>query len=436
MKNSMKKFISFVLVAAMSLAISVPGFAVGDELAVSFPQKAYKVKAAYVTGINDYGTNLTSDSDSNMHNINLENNFSVKEENNDLNISGKIGDQDFNVYGTADSVNENENVIYYNAECSNTNYKILNLTYESNISQSPIYFKKYYQQNPDVTTMLKLYLKPTNTAKKNYIIIEVFGYKLNDVQSIKSSVKGNPQPDRWNVKEFKDISTGKNQDVNQDVNIKSINQNTYTETKTFYNLGLTETHTLTYRIHMDTENMPKGGTGTQKLRITVTGKTISVLGAPNYNSSDSSALHIDSVNVKAASIPNTAFFSCSIDGNVHGGSGSFSASIGASFGPLSVSYNIPSSFTNAGKVDINDTFTGYENGVSGKYVRSTSSKMDSSYHLTEIDDYYEVIFTTRDYGNVSKSGTFKAQWDIGFINYAISQKWSTSKSLSTSMSVK
>lgn len=62
--------------------------------------------------------------------------------------------------------------------------------------------------------------------------------------------------------------------------------------------------------------------------------------------------------------------------------------------------------------------------------------MDSSYHLTEIDDYYEVIFTTRDYGNVSKSGTFKAQWDIGFINYAISQKWSTSKSLSTSMSVK
>lgn len=432
MLRSFKKLISLVLALVISLAISVPAFAVESESAAPTPQQSYKVKAAYVTGVNEYGTNLTNDADTNMRSINLEDNFSVYQKSDNLCITGQFDKQNFMVSGTAEAVSENGNVIYYTAKCSDQHYKVINLTYESDISQSPMYFKKYYQQNPKYNTMLKLYIKPTNTTSRNYIMIEVFGYQLNQTQSIKSAVSENSQPDRWNIKEFKELPS----DKNQGISINSINQNTYTETKTFYNLGLTETHTLTYRIHMDTENMSKGGTGAQKLRITITGKTISVPGHTNYNSSNSSALHIDSVNVKAASIPNTAFFSCTIDGDVHGGSGNLSASIGASVGPLSVSYSIPTSFFSAGRVDINDTFTGYENGVSGKYVRSTSSKMDSSYHLTQINDYYEVVFTTRDYGNTSKTGTFQAKWDINFINYAINQKWSASRSLSTSMSVR
>ncbi|MEL7598442.1 MAG: hypothetical protein AAGU01_09600, partial [Clostridiaceae bacterium] len=100
--------------------------------------------------------------------------------------------------------------------------------------------------------------------------------------------------------------------------------------------------------------------------------------------------------------------------------GELSVSLGVSLGILSISYTLPTSFTPWANTDINNAYDGYENGVNGKYTRSIETEMDSPFYLVDIGDYFEVISSLRDYGNVSRTAqSLQSRWYVDIINTGI-----------------
>ena len=189
--------------------------------------------------------------------------------------------------------------------------------------------------------------------------------------------------------------------------------------KSYYDMGENQTHTIRWRTNVDYSNIVKGQEANQYYRLTVYAKSMSFDVNTDLNSNTMSYLHVDGLRLCQTSVPYTAWKSTSIDGEVqnNGWGGELSASIGVSYGLLSLSYSIPLSFSSKGTVDINETYTGYENGVGGNYTRSIETKMDSKFKLTQKDYYFEVISMLRDYGNATRgSQTLKSTWYVDIIN--------------------
>lgn len=243
-------------------------------------------------------------------------------------------------------------------------------------------------------------------------------------ENILTDLPANSLLGAWCAKEFEPISS-------DEIDIPPLTRaatNTMTKTisKTFYDGSLQQTHTITLLFSCDYENVSVGSNGLQRYRVTVSGKTIKVPDAPNYNSSTTSYLHVDNVELRQTSIPYTAWISTTIAGKVKStaGAGSLSASLGVSLGALSISYSIPTSFTNKGTVNINSTYTAYEN-YNGNYTRNISTKMNNKFSLTQIDNYFHIDSTLRDYGNARRSAqSLKTNWVVKIINGGTLDSWS------------
>lgn len=137
------------------------------------------------------------------------------------------------------------------------------------------------------------------------------------------------------------------------------------------------------------------------------------------NSTSQSYLHVNGLTVDQSSIPYTAWKSTKIDGNVTSRiGGTLSASIGVNLGVLNLSYSFPISFSHKAYIDLDQTYTSYDNS-GGNYTRNINTKMDSNFTLTQETQYFEVRSALRDYGNtIRTSQLMKTRFHVAIINAA------------------
>lgn len=187
-------------------------------------------------------------------------------------------------------------------------------------------------------------------------------------------------------------------------------------------MGRTQTHTIKWRTNVDYSNIVVGQEATQYYRLTVTEKSMDYGEDTHLNSNTDSFLHVNGIVLRQTGIKNTAWKSTTIDGysQQNHGNANFSVSLSVAKGPLSASLTLPplSSFSNQGHIDINEVYTGYENGVNGEYFRSIKTTLNRALKLTVLNDYFEVISVLRDYGNepITSNQRLQATWDVEIIN--------------------
>ncbi len=429
----MKRLLSLLLCSCIVLLTS--SVAMGDVLTEDTVQTVL-AKNAYVSNVNEYGTNLNTDIVDNNQNTLADTNLQVvySSEDNSLSIMGTVNGENIELQGFPEGRSENSNVIYFNGINSNEALSIVNFSYEKNIEQSNMYFKNYMETNiSDSESILKIYLKYNNRNSNDYILLEAFNCMLPYDDEFINSLPQNSLLGAWVATQFKPIKSESSSSTRATT--------TYfnkTISETFYDMGLTQTHTIKLKFSCDYANIPIGQEATEIYRIAVIGKTTTVPDATNYNSSTQSWLHVNAIKLRQTSVPYTAFRGVSIDGSVqnNGLGGSLSARIGVSYGLLGLSYSIPITFTDEVDVDIDETYTGYDNSASN-YARSIETEIDSDFKLTQIDHYFEVISILRDYGNASRSAsTLKAKWDIEIINAGLFTTSDYSYSQNVSISVK
>lgn len=376
----------------------------------------YLANIAKVQDINQNGSNWKTDEDTLSQNISFINEVQtcIYEDQGSITVHTTIGEDKLEVSGTPTGKSENDYLIYFSGISNNEKYEVITFSYEENIGDSLIFFKKKMQEL-DATSALKIYLKDVTSDTRDYIVIEIFNYKYIGKNEVLPAVSIDPLGGSWMTKEFEPISSFVT-DENTPVPYAKTDVMTKTITKSFETVNVTETHTISLRFTCDYANVPVGGQIAQRYRVTVSDKTMR---GANTSSNSDSYLHVDDVKLKQVSIPNTAWASTTIDGKafpIRLGA-SLGAGISVGYGALSVSYSIPSSFVSKGYIDLNETFTGYEN-YSGHYTRSIQTRMgDSPVRLTDEGHYFYVESALRDYGNSKLSSqVLKARWEISIVN--------------------
>lgn len=417
----LRKSLCFIVSLCLLLAIGQPIYAVKAEISTTTVSQ-YSANVAYVQDVNEKGTNLSSDTDISIADSISENYITVeKKQNNSINVVVTIGNECVNISGTPAGRTKSGKTIFYTPTVSNTRYEVVNFAYITDTSVTNMYFKSVKAEKyPVATSMLKIYLRDMASETLDYYFVESFDVVLNYSSDYVATLPVNPLLGAWAATQFQPVTTEFGQNKNDISIMATSDSKTWYCTKTFYDLGEYQTHTISWRTNADCEDVDIGGDATQYYRITVYAKSMSFTVNTDLNSSTESFLHIDGVKLRQSSIPHTAWKSTSIDGVVQDNSllgGELSASIGVSLGPIDFSYSIPSSFTPVGDVDINSIYDSYENNVNGRFTRCIETEMDSDFKLTQIGHYFQVVSVLRDYENVTQSAeTLQAKWYVDIIN--------------------
>ncbi|PKM56034.1 MAG: hypothetical protein CVU98_11705 [Firmicutes bacterium HGW-Firmicutes-3] len=386
------------------------------------PSTDHYAKTAYIKNVKKDGTNLNNDIIDKNKYILDDTKLSVTQTNNAIQISGVVKNRRFNINAVATGTNENGNIVYFTGESTNKDLEVVHISVEKNIVDSNMYFKQYLSENLQYTTMLKVYLKETEAKKRNYIILETYGFQMQNTETVLTGLTETSELGSWGSREFEPLSEKNiNESENSDISIMAlVNSRSITISKTFVEMGATQTHKIRFLLYSDYCNIPRSLEGNQVYNIKITSKSISST-VPSDNSSTQSALIIDDVSLRLATIPNTAFRGSSIYGTVKKDnifSGSLDASIGFNVGLLGASVSIPSVFSNSGSVNLNTPYTGYINGINGKYTRAIKVKM-GAFRLVDIGNNFGTVATIRDYGNVATNySILNATWDISIKNNA------------------
>lgn len=421
----MRRILCLILIVNICF-FSTNVFAESDSFSFDVNKQVTNAKTAYVQNVNKYGTNLNNDIIDKSGNTIKDTKMTVTlSQNNTVIVKCNVLDKDIKLEGIPSGRSENGNIIYFTAKPTNDMFSILNFSYERDISKSNMYFKDYYKTKASKSTnILKIYFKVNNTQTKDYVLLESFDCNLNFDDNFINSLQADSLLGAWAATQFEPIRT----EEHENITTRAITDYTYyTYTAYFQDLGISQTHTITFMMHYDVLNIPIGGEATQIYTLRITGKTMSVPSAPNLNSSTMSYLMLNNVKLRQVSIPNAAFRGTDIDGTVNmapGLPGEFKASIGIKLGLLNLSYSIPISFTPQGDVDLNSVYTGYLNGVNGQYTRMVETKMNNGASLTQIGHEFVVKSILRDYGNVARSSsTFKSEWNVEYKNSGTLSTW-------------
>lgn len=417
-----KKFLSVALALCFSLSASTTAFAVelGSEN-TSISEQMYPINVAHIQNVNETGTNIADEfvdgTTKVIPNTNAIIGVSVNEE---ISVSLKLNNENLVITGIPAGRSESGKTIFFTGTSSNPNYEVVNFAYVLDTSKTNMYFKETKaEKHPMSNTMLKLYIKDSLSDTRDFYFVEVFDIILNYSSGYIQGLTVNPLLGAWAARQFAPTDEYFGEDTTIAAPRASSSTKYWYCTKSYYDMGENQTHTIRWRTNVDYSNIIKGQEANQYYRLTVYAKNSSYSVNTDLNSDTMSYLHVDGIRLCQTSVPNTAWKSTTIDGEVqnNGWFGELSASIGVSYGVLSLSYSIPLSFENIGTVDINETYTGYENGVGGQYTRSIETEMDSDFKLTQIGYYFEVVSVLRDYGNVVKSAdTLKATWYVDIIN--------------------
>lgn len=417
-----KKILSVALVLCLNLSVSFTAFAAEIESEnTSLVEQIYPTNIAYIQNVNETGTDINDETiDGASKSIPNTNARIGVSSNNEISVFINLNGENITFTGVPAGRTESGKTLFFTGTSSNSGYEVINFAYVLDTSKTNMYFKETKSESYSMAnTMLKLYIKDALSDTRDYYFIEIFDIELNYNNDYIQSLTINPLLGAWAATQFAPTDEYFGEDTNVVVPMATSSTKYWYCTKSYYDMGEDQTHTIRWRTNVDYSDIVKGQEANQYYRLTVYAKSSSYSVNTDLNSNTMSYLHVDGIRLCQTSIPNTAWKSTSIDGEVqnNGWGGELSASIGVSYGVLSLSYSIPLSFDSVGAVDINETYTGYENGVGGQYTRSIETEMDSDFKLTQIGYYFEVVSSLRDYGNVAKSAqTLKATWYVDIIN--------------------
>lgn len=417
----LRKSVCFIVSLCMLFAIGQPAYAMEAEITTATASK-YSANIAYVQNVNEKGTNLTSDTAKNAADTIFESYITVEQsENNAINVNIKIGNENIGISGVPVGRTDSGKTIFYSPTVSNARYEVVNFAYITDTSVTNMYFKGVKAEKyPSATSMLKIYLKDTTSKTMDYYFVESFNVDMDYSSAYVATLPVNPLLGAWAATQFQPVTTEFGQSESDISVMATSDSKTWYCTKSFYDMGEYQTHTISWRTNADCSDVRVGDNATQYYRIAVYAKSMSFEVNTDLNSSTMSYLHVDGVRLCQSSIQNTAWKSVKIDGLVQENNifcGELSASIGFSLGPIDISYSIPLNFTYAATIDIDDTYDNFENNVNGKYTRSIETEMESGFKLTQIGHYFEVETVLRDYGNVTQSAkTLQAKWYVDIIN--------------------
>lgn len=394
-------------------------------------------KTAYLSDIDEFGSNWGNDTVSNNQNVVNDTLIEQVYDGSVLNLKLQIANDSLVISGTPVGTSENKNVIYFDAYTNSSKYELVTFSYEKNIENSNVYFDGYmHQNNKENGCLLKVYLRDNSVDTRNYILYEVFDYNSPIDSAFLNTLPEATEFGSWVTKEFQPSDSD---EIEIPISPRaSTNSFTSTISKTYTEGIIQQVHTISLTFICSYTNVLVGQDAIEGYTVKVTGKTVTAQDAPNYNSSTSSALHVDNAALRQSSIPNTAWYSTDIDGLATRSGlpiGTLSASLGISIGVLNIDVSIPSAFSNYGTVDINEGYKTYNN-YSGHYIRSIKTQFSDNYKLTQIGHYFTVSSILRDFGNVRKSAsTLRATWDIRIINASTYETWTYSYPHNVSVSI-
>lgn len=398
----MKKITALVLSFTLLFSLCIPIYATVET--------AVTAQVAFVSGVNETGSNIGDDRDPSSETtiaeipINVSSTGDYK-----LFISANIDGKAVDISAIPVAHSANKHAIYFDAESNNSNFEVIHTEYVDN-AETNMYFKDYCT-SISANHILKIYLRDPSSESRNYIFLEVFDYTLPDSGYLTENLPQDTTKGSWYAKEFLPISSTSYTAYTEGNSIPR------TYSSTFTPFALEQTHTITVSSDCTYTDFTVGQNADIVYRLEITGKTIECPEDPTQNSDTESYLHVDKLSLRQTSIPNAAFISESIDGVVLGGGGGLSASLGVSLGALGISLDLADMFSDQGSVDINQTYKGFVNGRNGQYTRSVKTTMNDRYKLTQIGHYFDVRCTMGDFVEEPASSKFhQAEWDITLIN--------------------
>ena len=412
MKN---RLISWLLLSLLPITINYPIFA-NENLKHSETER-YSTRIAYVKNVNETGTNIKEcEVETFESSIDIEIN-----RDNSITIDAIVNNEEVTITGMPKGRTNSGNTVFFDSQVSNSKYEIVNFSYSADISSVNTYFQDVRKtESSDTVSVLKIYLRDRKIDSRDYYIIETFAVDLGYENAFIARLQIDPLLGAWVVTQFQPVSSDFWEE--DETSAKGSSVKTWYCVKTFYDVSEYTTHTISWRTTADCTDVEVGGDALQSYFVTIYAKSMSFEITTDFNSSTSSFLCIDGVDLQQVSIPNTAWKSVKIDGNVQNSSifaGELSANISFAWGILNLSFNIPTSFIFQTNIDIDDTYNSFENNVNGQFVRGIETEMDSHHRLNQIGNRFSVDTILRDYGGeVRNAELLQAIWHVQVMNFA------------------
>ncbi|MBR5367799.1 MAG: hypothetical protein IK138_00815 [Lachnospiraceae bacterium] len=421
----MKKLVSLLLSVLLAFC-AIPSISFDASVLNQKNENTYMVNHVWAKDIKKDGTNLTSDqTDGEGREVQRKKIYVTQDDKANVQVSFDYLGETTTIIGIPVAKSPDKRTIFFKAQSVNKDLKVVYFSISYNIESTNRYFKNTNKEKEeDIVSIFQLYLRDTKSKTRDYHLFEGNNIVLDFSEKIINNLEESTIYGAWAASEFEPIDSIIGEEINSEKtpSLRALTNTKYWYcTKTYYEMGERQTHTIKWRTHIDYSNVPVGQEATQYYRFEITEKSMNFSVNTSFNSTSESYLHIKNLNLEQISVGNTAWKSTMIDGYVFDNSwwGSpLSADISVGYGALGLTLSFPISFSGSNYVDINIPYTGYVNGINNNYTRAIRTEMDSDFMLTEIGHFFEVASVLRDYGNVSSGySLMKACWNVKIINY-------------------
>lgn len=417
----MKRLISLMLSLGMLFILVIPGQAMEFQESIIAteehltPTYEYSAQILYASGVNESGSNI-HDAGISYPLRNIPVNISRTES--QIYVSTEINERPLFLTLGILGRNNSGNMIYLSSQNVNVGFKVLTAIYFDSFSEAVPIFK---DDVPQYNHMLRIYLKD-DSKLNDYYFVEIYDFELNIFNSIIDEISI-CEPDYWYAREFQPVDTiiEKSDNIQDGISLHATEEFQWTITSVFIDpADLTYDETIVVYLAHDIVNIPRGGTEEWLHTIQIVDKRSICREDSSFNNYGTSCLEIKQPNLKVTAPVNTAFFTSKTDGVVYKYP-FITPKVDFSFtlwqlGSLSV--YLGSGFEEGGTKDLDSTFQAYINSESRGYSRSTDISLDSGCSLRNVNDYFQVLNSVRDYkGTSTSSNTCYANWTFDVYNW-------------------
>lgn len=394
--STMKKVISIMLTAAMILSLSVP--------IASATTPTYHAQVLHASGVNDYGTNIH---DSNVSSSLTDVPLSIVQTDGSLQISGTLDGHSILIQASPRGKNSVENMVYFNTVNNNDDsLSVLTIMYLDSFSDAAIITDEY---DSSATSVLKIYLKNTSTSEKEYYFLEIFDFSYENFNSVISTMDV-CESDHWNSKEFLPIEVSDKED---EISVCSLDKTRTITEKYVDPSNLTFNDTMKVLLVHDIQNVARTGTTTWIHTIKIVDKYSVCIQDSSFSDYTGCPMQLRNVYLRTTAPKNTAFITTNISGVITKlANVTVSASIGIVLSAKLASVSLSGSYSPAGTVNVNNTFTAYTNSNSSGYTRNIKTALGTQFVLRKKGDKFVVTNQLKNYGSGSTSAeTVYGSWN-------------------------
>lgn len=400
----MKKAASLFLAIVIVLSLSCPAFATGN----SFTEGTTKV--AYISNINDTGSNIGTDRtnpNAILNSTRFDIDFSL--DSNALSVDGAFDGTPFSVSGTIATTNENQNLLLYDALDATDNYAVAYMSVERELDETALFFADFHSSNSEYINVIKLYMQPKNSNA--LILIEIFltGDFVTSLLATHSIPYDNEVADSiqcWFVNYYNPIETPPSIRPTANTDYKVLDL-----TETYLLNGISVTIHFVVHLYYPVANLIKGGSGTASFYFYIAeSRTTSELSS--NNSSTQGYMRLNDLNIKFSTMPYVICTSQQpyrheIRSNWGSLDTDFSVSFGFAYGLISAAGSL--SFGDSKDMDTEAVPLPY---TSTKGTKGTESgTLPSNLYISKQGAYYGMKVDYMDAGGTARTGTMRVEFE-------------------------